>query len=222
MPTPWRATHSDLHLSGLTPSACRPDARALGGVAAGIFQIDGHGFDGGEQVRFSIGDPSPQRALPTGITAGVWYTVAATNGDPDYFALSPLLVPTSSGLGVVWVNENHIPKIDAIMAQWTSILIARAKAYKAPWYTPPTWGPMMVAKLAAPTVASVLRVPEARYSVPMIREGFLWAEERCVWLERGEPLDDGIGPIDASPTVADIGAVAGQDMPPTLWRTGTL
>lgn len=204
--TPWVATHSDLHLSGLTPSACRPDARPLGSVSTvtGVFQIDGHGFDGGERVRFSIGDPSPLRALPAGLAIGTYYAVAPTNGDPDFFMLSPLLIPTNGGMGPVWVNENYIPKIDRHMAAWTSVLLAKAVAYKAPWFVAPTWAPMMVAKLAAPTVATVLRVPSARYPVTMVEQGYQWAIEELKFLESGGIYNDGTGPIDA--TIVNSGA----------------
>lgn len=236
--TPWVATHSDLHLSGLTPSACRPDARALGSInlVTGLLQIDGHGFDGGEMVRFSVGDPSPLRSLPSGIVAGTYYPVLPTNGNPDFFqvytvpgtAPPSILVPTDAGQGAIYVDENYIPKIDRVMASWTSVLLAKAVAYKPPWYVPPTWAPMMVAKLAAPTVASVLRVSIARYPVPEVAAGYEWAQKELRFLEAGGLYNDGTGPIDASSNTgtydtarASSGVSTGRicDM---AWVTGTL
>ncbi len=201
MPSYWVATHQDLMLSGLTPSACRPDARALSGINlwTGVFQLDGHGFAGGEPVRFEPqGEPGPQGPrLPSGLVAGTWYAVAPTNDDPDFFKLSPLLRPSDSGIGRVSVIENYIAKIDAQMAAWTSVLLAKAVAYKPPWLTPPTWAPMMVAKLAAPTVAAVLRVSSDRYPVPEIATGYEWALKELKFLEEGGTYSDGTGPIDA-------------------------
>ncbi len=217
--TPWVATHSDLALSGLPPAACRPDARVLGGVsvATGVLQIDGHGFDGGESIRFSTGDPSPLRALPTGLAAGVWYAVAPTNSDPDFFSLSPVVIPTDAGVGPIYVSENYLPKIDREMAAWTSILVAKAVAYKAPWFTPPKWAPMMVAKRSDPSVAGVLRVPSARYPVPMVQSDYLWAMQELKFLESGGTYDDGTGPIDAASTTGINAAARATGRAPIGW-----
>lgn len=221
----WIATHADLMLSGLSPAACVPDARETQGVDAttGIWELDGHGFAGGESVRFVA---LPGNVLPTGINRLTYYAVMPPPS-PDFFTLSPPLIPGDAGTGTISLVENVYPKIDAIMAQWTSMLIASAKAYKPPWFIPPTWAAMMVAKLAAPTVASVLRVPTARYDVALVERGFMWAEARRERLENGEPMDDGAGPIDVDPLVSDIGAISANDSTAapggaTLWRTGTL
>lgn len=228
--TPWVATHQDLMLSGLSPSACRPDAQKINGVnlTTGTFQADGHGFNGGEPVRFTAGDPSPLRALPSGLVAGVWYVVAPTT-DPDFFQLSPLVRPTDAGQGPGFsVIENYLAKIDIIMARWTSVLLAKAVAYKPPWYVAPLWAPMMVAKLAAPTVASVLRVSSARYPVPEIATGYLWAMEELKFLESGGLYNDGTGPIDSSTDSGADDAARAQNgvslgrIRDTQWLTGYL
>lgn len=229
MSTPWVATHSDLMLSGLSPSACAPDARALQGVdlGTGTFELDAHGFDGGEPVRFValLGN-----TIYTGINPLAYYSVAPTLGNPDFFTLSPLLIPSDAGLGIVSLVENVLPKIDRIMGQFTSLLVGSAKAYKGPWLqgSQPAWAPMMVAKLAAPTICNLLRVPSSRYDIKLIADGFAWAEARRTRLENGEQLDDGIGTFNgtASPGGND-GARATNGIltgciPPMSWVTGTL
>lgn len=221
MVTPWVATHVDLALSGLSPEACRPDVRHLDGVntSTGVFEVDGHGFTGGEPIRFSA---QAGNTIPTGLIASTFYIVAATNGNPDFFTLSPLLIPSDGGVGEVGVTENILPKIDAIMAEWTSVLISSAIAYPGPWTVAPGWAPMLAAKLAAPTVASRLRVPSAKYDITMVKEGFAWAEDWRKRLRAGELFDDGVGPVAAiAPNVFNA-AMGGQDRPPTCWRTGSL
>ena len=221
----WTATHQDLALSGLAPAACRPGAHAVDSIntTTGVFRVDGHGFNGGEPVRFAIGgDYSSQHALPTGISADVWYIVAPTNGDPDYFMLTPPLVPSDVGAGSVYVAENYVAKIDQQMAAWTSVLLAKAVAYKPPWITPPAWAPMMVAKLAAPTVASVLRVPSDRYPVPDIAAGYEWAQKELAFLASGGIYNDGTGPIDSSANSGTAAAARARSRCPVPWQNGAL
>lgn len=209
----WVAAHSDLHLSGLTPAACRPGALALTSIdLAGRFQLDGHGFDGGEFVRYTTGDPSPPRALPSSIVMGRWYVVAPTNGDPDFYQHAPSVPLSDAGRGPIYVVENYIPKIDRQMAAWTSVLISKAVAYKPPWITPPAWAPMMVAKLAAPSIATILRVSKDRYPVDDLAAGYEWAQKELRFLEAGGIYNDGTGPIDSAAAAGtnDAGRAGGR------------
>lgn len=195
----WVATHSDLMLSGLAPAACVPDALEIQSVdfAAGIWECVGHGFSGGESVRFVA---LPGNTLPAGTNRTTYYAVSPSSPpSPDFFTV-PSLTVTDAGSGTFSLIENVYPKIDDIMAEWTSVLIGSAKAYRGQWVTPPGWAAMMVAKMAAPTVASVLRVPDSRYNIALIERNFAWAEARRVELDNGQPWDDGVGPIDATNT----------------------
>lgn len=229
MTTPWVSTHSDLMLSGLSPAACAPDAREIQGVdlVTGTWELDAHGFDGGELVRFValVGN-----TIPTLINPLTYYAVAPTIGNPDFFTLAPLLIPSDAGTGIVSIVENVIPKIDRIMAEFTSLLVGSAKAYRGPWLqgSQPAWTPMMVAKLAAPTICNYLRVPSSRYDIKLVADGFAWAEARRTRLENGEQLDDGVATFNglASPggndgARATNGLLTGRicDM---SWVTGTL
>ena len=217
----WVATHQDLALSGLAPAACVPDARDVVAIdiATGTFEVDGHGFNGGEPVRFVA---PPGNVLPTGLNPLAYYAVAPPP-NPDFFQLNPLLLPGDAGSwspGVITLRivENVYPKIDAIMAQWTSMLVASAKAYKGPWISPPPWAPLMVALLAAPTVASRFRVPESRYNVALVERQFAWAEERRKDLDSGQPWNDGVGPIDATSTPGNSDAMRGQSRRSAGWE----
>lgn len=227
--TLWVATHSDLMLSGLAPSACAPDARVIQGVdvATGTWELDAHGFDGGEPVRFVA---LTGNTIPTGINPLTYYAVAPTLGNPDFFLLSPLLIPSDAGTGTISLVENVIPKIDRIMAQFTSLLVGSAKAYRGPWLLglQPAWAPMLAAMLAAPTICNFFRIPTSRYDIALVARNFEWAEARRTRLENGEQLDDGVAmfggqsaPGGNDGARATNGIVSGC-IAPMSWVTGTL
>lgn len=222
MPSYWVATHSDL-FRYFPSAACTPDAKPIEAVyvASSLFCSPGHGFDGGEPVRFAA---RPGLAIPSVLSSTVWYTVAPLRSfdEQDFFTvLDPAtnlpIVLTDPGSGPFSVKENFLPKIDRIMAERTSYLEANAIAYRGPWVTPPGWAPMIVAQLAAPDVAQTLRIATARYDVAAINARALEAEKFVDMLRNGAPMTDGIGPIDATPLVADDAARM-ENAFPVGWR----
>lgn len=193
-------------------------------VAQSTFEIPGHGFVGGEQVR---PEAQPGISSPSVLAPLTWYMVAVANDDPDFFSLVTLLgapvVLTDAGSGPFSFKENAVPRIDAEMAAVASSLIANAKAYKGPWTDPvPKWAPRIAAELCAPILCDLFRVSTTRFDVNAVRDrGIATAAWVNAHLNEGEPMDDGTPLFDAT-TDADNAAMAGRDMPPTCWRTGSL
>ena len=235
---PWNADHRHLALVGIAASAMVPDARALASVdafqgqSAAVFELPGHGFSGAdalagaERVRFAA---VAGVQLDSTIVASRYYDVSIAAGDPDFFTLSYLgapLVLRDDGVGLPYVIENIIPKLDLIMAGVTSEVVSQAKAYKAPWTTPPSWAPLLIARLAAPTVCKVLRVASSRFEVPDVAADYDRAMVQFADLKNGVPMDDGTGPIDADdiPNDAAIAtnSIAQGVVCDTQWLTGFL
>ncbi len=115
---------------------------------------------------------------------------------------------TDAGTGIIQVLVDAGPMIDAIMAAETSFVVARAHAYKGPWEVPPGWAPMLVGDLGAYRVAKLLRVSSPQYSMEALAEFRTQALTTLGYLAKGEPMSDGVGPIDASPNVAEAGATS--------------
>ena len=215
----WVATHVDL-FRYFPASAADPDARPVAQiyVSASTFELAGHGFSGGEIVRLT----NRAGSLPTGLTPLTWYTVASVSG-PDFFTLSvggAPVVLTDGGSGTTNVKENFLPKIDLIMAEVTSYLVANAKAYRGQWMTPPLWAPRTAAHLAAPDVAEVLRVPSGRYDVEATKARAEAAEKFVELLRQGMPADDGQGPIDSDDPTPDCSPRVLTGHPRSAWRGG--
>lgn len=209
----WTATRNDLiTFGGLPAGAYAPDARQIAAVYVpqSTLEMSSHGFGGGGvPVRFAARAGS---TLYAGIDPLTWYTVASTT-DPDFFTLldgsgNPIVL-TDGGTGTIFCVENIWAKIDKRLAARTSWLMAHAKAYDPPWEVPPTWAPQIVAFLVAYDVALQLRLPE-RYPIDKIEKQYdaaeLFIAKRLD--EAGEPFGDGVGPVDAKPTVAAMGPQA--------------
>lgn len=227
----WVATHRDLYrYGGLPASAWDPDPRAVTRIylPQNVIEMPGHGFVGGELVRFVAPEDSPLRALPSGVSPTTWYTVAnpTTFDDPEFFSLlkpdgSPLTFD-DAGMGPIYMKENAVSRMDIEMAEGTSYVIANSKAYQGPWTTPPLWAPGLVARLRAPILCDIFRVSTDRYDVASVRARGIEAETFVNdHLREGEPMDDGSPAFDATST-PDNAAFAGRDRPPTCWRTGSL
>lgn len=223
----WVPTHRDLYRYGGLPAvAWSPDARKVtrAYVAQSTFEIQGHGFLGGEQVR---PEAQPGISFPSPLALLTWYEVAVANDDPDFFSLLTLtgspVVLSDAGSGSFSFKENAVPRIDVEMAAVASSLIANAKAYQGPWSDPvPKWAPRIAAELCAPILCDLFRVSTTRFDVKAVRErGIATAAWVNAHLNEGEPMDDGTPSFDAT-TDADNSAFAGQDRPPTHWRTGAL
>lgn len=215
----WTATRADLKAHGLDSSAWSPDARAVDAVhiAANSFELRSHGYSGGERVRHVV---LPGGALPAGIVATMWRTVAATT-DPDFYSLTGSAL-TTAGTGEILVMEDPYPKIDAILLARTSYVIASAIAYAGPWVTPPDWAPAIVAHLAAQDIVRVLRIPSARYPADDVRKAYEAAEKFCEMLRGGAPMADGKGPVDATSTSDDTARAGNAGGPAVVWTTGYL
>lgn len=199
----WVASYKDLITHGLPAAALVPDAREIGGVVGSTVEICGHGFDL-TPVRFSA---RAGGTLDTALSPIIWYT-AVSGGDPDFFSLlsgSAPIALAGDGTGTIMVLEDVRPKLAAMLLARTSYVVAHAKAYAGPWTTPPDWAPMIVAQLTAYDVASQFRIAPSRYDVDLVKTRYLAAEALCVRLDAGEPLGDGVGPVDADPAVANMG-----------------
>lgn len=199
----WVLTRNDVATyGGLPASALVPDARQIGNIISSTVELCGHGFDPAP-VRFSAGAGA---TLDTALDPLTWYT-AVSDGDPDFFTLLDGSTPVTlagDSVGAIFVLEDVTPKIAAICSAVTSYLVAHAKAYSGPWTTPPGWAPRAGAHLAAPDIAAMLRISAARYDVEATMKRFEAAEALCVRLNKGEPLSDGVGPVDADPLVANM------------------
>jgi hypothetical protein len=202
----WPPTRQDLFRYGLPSVACSPDARTLDSitVTGPVLETRGHGFAGGESVRFVA---PPGSTLPAGVNPAplTWYVVQPTS-DNDFFTVNGLSI-SDAGSGQIAVVEDYGPKLDDLMARRASWLVAWYKAGIGPWTVGPDWAPIIVAKLCALDVATTLRVASARYPIEDIRKSYDDAMKFLAELGKGEPFPDGVGPIDATPTIAESGAV---------------
>lgn len=201
----WPPTRQDLFRYGLPAAACVPDARALDSITVSgpVFECRGHGFSGGEIVRFVA---RPGSTLPAGIVSPLtWYTVNPPT-DSDMFTVAGLVL-SDAGAGTINVVEDIGPKLDDLMARRASWLVSWYKAGQGPWTTPPQWAAMVVAKLAAFDVAQILRTPSSRFSIDDVRKAHDDAQAFLERLDKGEPYNDGVGPVDATPLVPEMGAV---------------
>jgi hypothetical protein len=205
----WQATRWDLTRFGIPAAALVPESRVatVVDVPSCTLSIPGHGFAGGEQLELvpaGLGS-----ALPTGTSAIAAYLAKLLPSQSSrLFTLtnldeSPVTI-TDAGAGVLTVLVDLGPTVDAIMAAETSFLIAHAKAYAGPWTTPPVWAPMIVADLAGPRIAKLLRVASPQYSLEDLMTFRKQALDMCARLDTGEPYPDGTGPIDADPLVGEM------------------
>ncbi len=206
----WSATLEDLFTFGLPGATAAPETRQILSVDAATdeFELPGHALFGGEGVRIR---PATTGTLPTGLSSRTRYTVA-TPDDSDFFSLLLAGSPVSlsdTGSGVLTLLVDITPKLTRIVQARSSYLVARAKAYAGPWDTPPGWAPQTAAILAAYDVAAVLRVSSPQYSLEDLRTR---AEKVEAWiagsLDKGVPMSDGVGPIDATPAQAEMGSVS--------------
>ncbi len=207
----WVATRQDLARYGLTGAACASETRqaTVADIPTCTFALPGHFFSGGEQIEFSTAGSGS--VLPAGLSAIASYLVTPlTPASMRLFRITdsngnPVTI-TDAGAGVLNVILDLGPTIDAIMAAESSFLIANAKAYAGPWSTPPGWAPMIVGDLAAARVAKLFRVASPQYSMDQLLEFRRQALVFCAVLAKGEKMDDGVGPVDADPLIAEEGA----------------
>jgi hypothetical protein len=207
----WVATLQDFFMHGLPPAACVPEVRRVQSVdfPSGFFELAQHGFQGGEIVRLRASGVGS--ALPTGASSLTYYTVNTPPG-PDFFTLSGLTI-TDNGTGVITVLENPNPWILAMLAACSSYVVASHKSTQGPWTTPPGWAARVACHLAAPDVATRLRTvsdkDDGEY-MKALRARAAVAETFLSKLDKGEPYSDGVGPVDATPMVAEMGPVVFQ------------
>lgn len=202
----WTLTLADFWAHGLPPAACVPEARLVASVdvGTGLFELAQHGFFGGEIVRLRASGTGS--ALPTGTSRLTYYTVETPPG-PDFFALAGVTM-TDAGAGVITVLENPLPWILAILAAVSSLIVASHTATLGPWAVPPGWAPMVGGQLAAYRVGKRLRTSSPLYKLDDLRKD---AEAAQVFLDKltaGKPYNDGVGPVDATPLVAEEGPIA--------------
>lgn len=217
--TTWQATHADL-FRYFPASACVPDARQIAGVLGSpfVFDLPSHGFSASSLVSFGARTGS---TLDSALSPTATYTVAPISG--RFFGLVGVTL-NGDGVGLPFVFEDVIAKIDGIMADVTSYIVANAKAYAGPWEAAnvPTWAPRLAAHLGAPDVADALRIAEDRYPVARTIKRAEIAEAFIVHLRSGEPMTDNITKNFDATTEPDNAAFAMADCRPTRWRTGVL
>ena len=204
----WSATLRDFFAHGLAPAACVPESRQIQSIdhVSGLFELPQHGFFGGESVRLRTSSSSS--TLPTGASRLVYYTVATPSG-PDFFSLNGLSM-SDNGTGVLAVLEDPTPWMLAVLAATSSYVVASHKSTQGPWSTPPGWAARVACHLAAPDVAARLRAssPKEDKHLEELRARATVAEAFLAKLDRGEPYGDGVGPVDATPNVAEMGSVS--------------
>ncbi|HSM93376.1 MAG TPA: hypothetical protein VLT47_10870 [Anaeromyxobacteraceae bacterium] len=222
----WVASRYDLTRFGVTAAALVPEARTaqVVDVPSCTFALPGHGFGGGEQLELA---PAAGGVLPAGTSAIASYlTKLLPSQSSRLFTItnldgSPVTI-TDAGSGVLTVLVDMGPTVDAIMAAETSLVVARAKAYRGPWTTPPAWAPAMVADLAGPRIAKLLRVSSPQYSITDLMTFREQALRQLDSMAKGEPMNDGVGPIDAGTPPGTQGAPQATGRPPMFCRTRTL
>lgn len=201
----WSATLQDFFTHGLPPAACVPESRQAASVdyVSGLIELPQHGFFGGERARLRVAGSAS--ALPTGASRLTYYPVNVPSS-PDFFSFAGLTM-TDNGVGVLTVLEDPTPWILGILAAVSSYVVASHTSSQGPWATPPGWAPRVAGHLAAPDVAQRLRVASPLFKIDDLRDRAKTAEEFMARLVAGKPYNDGVGPIDATPLVADDGAV---------------
>jgi hypothetical protein len=201
----WALTLSDFFTHGLPPAACVPESRQAQSVdfTSGLFELPQHGFFGGERVRLRASGASA--ALPTGANRLTYYTVDTPPG-PDFFSLTGLTM-TDNGTGVLTVLEDPTPWILAILASVSSYIVASHKATLGPWTVAPGWAPRVGGHLAAPDVGMRLRISSPQHPLDKLIARAGIADAFLAKLDLGEPYSDGIGPVDATPKIAEMGSV---------------
>lgn len=214
------ATRAQFYTHGLPAAACVPESRSLSSVIVvdSAFELPGHGFAGGEFVRFkALGEGS---ALCAGLSASALYKIVVISSDLFTVTLAGLPVTiTDEGIGVISVVEDIAVRIDAILEACSSYVDANAKAYKPP-FTPPfsPWVTRTVCKLAALDVALVLRRSNPSYSLDDVKAEADKAEAFLARLAKGEPMAD--NPADQTPGKAEAGARGWKKAPKDAGEVG--
>jgi len=202
----WPPSVADLCTFGLASSTLAPEQRTLVGAnpAGSLFELRAHAFAGGESVR--IVPSGTGSVLPTGLSYSTRYTVLPP-GDPDFFALAGVTI-TDAGIGVLTLLRDLTAPALALLEDRKNYVEAHFKAYKPPWTVPPGWAVGVVCRLAAYDFSTIYRVASPQFSTEQLAERAKTAEEFCARGDAGTPYTDAQGPIDATPTVADMGPVA--------------
>lgn len=211
------ATRAQFYAMGMPPAACVPESRTLSSVIvdSSAFELPGHGFTGGEFVRFvALGAGA---ALAAGLDAAQLYEVEVASADLFRATLAgaPVVI-TTAGSGVIAVVEDITAKIDEILEAASSYLDAHAKAYRPPFAPPyPKWATRTVCKLAALDVALVLRRSNPSFNLDDIRTEAEKAEAFLQRLDLGKPTAD--RPVDQTPSKAEAGAYGWKKKPSQDW-----
>lgn len=211
------ATRAQFYAMGLPPAACVPESRSLSSVivASSAFELPGHGFSGGEVVRFvALGDGAE---LPGQLNSAELYEVDVIGADLFKVKLGgSAVVITTAGSGVIAAVEDITAKIDEILEATSSYLDAHAKAYRPPFAAPyPKWATRTVCKLAALDVALVLRRSNPSFNLDDIKGEAEKAEAFLSRLDQGRPTAD--QPTDQTPAKAEAGAVGWKKKPSQDW-----
>lgn len=214
------ATRGQFFSLGIAAAACVPESRNLSSVivASSAFELPGHGFEGGELLRFkALGDGA---ALCAGLSTSALYEVVVVSSDLFTVKLAgaPVTI-TTEGTGVISVVEDIAPRIDVILEACSSYLDANAKAYKPPFKAPyPKWVTRTVCKLASLDVALVLRRSNPSYSLDDVKAEAEKAEAFLERLSKGEPTAD--DPADQSPATRESAARGWKKAPKDAGEVG--
>jgi hypothetical protein len=204
----WAASRRSLTRLGISAAALVPESRQAKVVDVPTFTISlpGHWFEGGEQVE--LASAGAGSALPTGTSAILAYlTKLLPSNSSNLFTItnldgSPVTI-ADAGVGVLTVLIDLGPTVDAILAAESSLVVARAKAHRGPWTSAPPWAEAMAVDLAGPRIAKLLRVASSTYKIEDLMTFRSQALAQLEKMADGEPMDDGVGPVDATPTAPD-------------------
>lgn len=205
----WPPTLQDFYALAMSPAACVPDARQVKSinVAAQLFELPGHGLFGGEVLYFQASGANA--APPTGLATTTAYLAVRRNS--HFFGITSLdgspVTFADVGVGVVNVLEDMEPVVLRMLARRTSDVQSKAKAYSPPYSGDvPLRLTGIAVDLAAFDVSKRMRVASPKFDEKKIEKAYDQAIVDLADLDRGDPLAESL--TDATPTVADMGAVS--------------
>lgn len=207
----WRPTRAQFYTLGLPASVCTLASRVVASAdsATDTLVLAGHGFGGGELLRFEAA--AQDAVLPAPLSASLLYEVESPPPGSDLFRVrsgGALVNLTTAGTGPFRVIEDFGPKLDLILeaeARWCD---DHAIPYAPPDDALDGWPPFSLVKcaceLAALKVSRVLRVSAPGYSADDLKAQADGAQAFLDKLRAGKPL--AVQPVDATPTTPEVGA----------------
>lgn len=213
-------TRADVYALGLPPEVFARPARSVGQVipSSGTIVLRAHGLSTDAPISLSLLSTSsipgsPAAALPGGLSAGVSYYVQPIGSDSFQLATTaggtPIASFTDAGVGVLGILVDHGPYLDACIEDFARMIEAHLTAHRGPIVVSPVLTGINARGAADSYVGAhgagnaILR--QAYDQAGIARRRILDDRMLTAWLN-GKPLP--FGSVDATPTVAEGGAVA--------------